>query len=222
RYSDDIILALVEQPPLMDTRTTDFTTIPQLLNSQLIQSPRGVTAFEKFEVPTVYNWSLGVQRQLPWAMVADVAYVGNANRNNPTQRPINSLDYGHTLIDLNPQNADPTQNNNQAMPTEYLRPYRGFGNINVRAWDGYANYHSIQLSVTRRFQNGFAWGAAYTGSKRWVRGDRNPFLDEARDERRGYDLATGNNGSRPHVLSVNYNYVVPDLSRVWDNTAVRL
>ncbi len=222
RYSDDIILALVEQPPLMDTRTTDFTTVPQLLNSQLIQSPRGVTAFEKFEVPTVYNWSLGVQRQLPWAMVADVAYVGNANRNNPTQRPINSLDYGTTRIDLNPQNADPTQNNNQAMPTDYLRPYRGFGGINVRTWEGYANYHSIQVSVTRRFQNGFAWGAAYTGSKRWVRGDRNPFLDEARDERRGYDLATGGNGSRPHVLSVNYNYVVPDLSRVWDNTAVRL
>ena len=27
RYQDDFILSLVEQPPLMDTRTTSFTTI---------------------------------------------------------------------------------------------------------------------------------------------------------------------------------------------------
>ena len=66
RHQDDIILSLVEQPPLMDTRTTSFTTIPQLQNSQLIQSPRSVFAFAPFEVPTVYNWSIGVQRSLPW------------------------------------------------------------------------------------------------------------------------------------------------------------
>ena len=33
RYQDDNILVLVELPPLMDTRTTSFTTIPQLQNS---------------------------------------------------------------------------------------------------------------------------------------------------------------------------------------------
>src|SRR5690606_18497029 len=196
RYSDDIILSLVEQPPLMDTRVTNFTTIPQLLDSQLIQSPRGVTAFDEFHVPTVYNWSVGVQRQLPWNMVGDLAYVGNANRNNPTQMPLNNLDYGTLRVDLNPQNADPTQNNTQALPTDYLRPYRGFGGINLRQWNGYANYHSIQVALNRSFANGFAFGVSYTGSQRRSRGDRNPFLDEARDERRSYSL----NGSRPHAL----------------------
>ena len=39
RYSDDIILSLVEQPPLMDTRTTNFTTMPTLQNSPLIAEP---------------------------------------------------------------------------------------------------------------------------------------------------------------------------------------
>lgn len=216
RYQDDIILSLVEQPPLMDTRTTDFTTIPTLLQSQLIQSPRGVTAFDEFQVPTVYNWSLGVQRQLPWQMVGDVAYVGNANRNNPTQTPINSFGYGTTRTDLNPQNIDRT-NNNQAMPADYLRPYRGFGGINLRQWNGYANYHSIQVSVNRRLSNGFAGGVAYTGSRRFSRGDRNPFLSDQRDEARGYSK----NGSRPHVFNINYNYIVPDASRVWDNILVR-
>ncbi len=62
-----------------------------LQNSQLIQSPRGVTAFAEFEAPTVYNWSIGVQHALPWNLIADVAYVGNAGRNQPVtasdQRP---------------------------------------------------------------------------------------------------------------------------------------
>lgn len=217
RYQDDIILELVEQPPLMDTRETTFTTLPQLLTSQLIQSPRGVTAFDEFKVPTVYNWSVGVQRQLPWQMVADIAYVGNANRNNPVTVPINSFPYGTTRIDLNPQNADPTQNNSQPRPADYLRPYRGHSGINLRQWRGYANYHSVQVSVQRRFANGFAWGVAYTGSRRWSRSDFNPFIDESRAERRFYSL----NGSRPHALSINYNWMIPDASRVWDNGFAR-
>ena len=216
RYSDDIILSLVEQPPLMDTRQTDFTTIPTLLQSQLIQSPRGVEAFDEFKVPTVYNWSFGVQRQLPWQIVADVAYVGNANRNNPTQMPINSFAYGTTRTDLNPQNIDAT-NGTQSMPADYLRPYRGFGNINLRQWNGYANYHSIQVSVNRRLSNGFAWGLSYTGSRRFSRGAVNPFFSEAQDEARNYSK----NGSRPHVWNINYNYIVPDASQLWDNLLVR-
>ena len=28
-----------------------------------------------------YNWSLGIQRELPWGMVMDVSYVGNALKN---------------------------------------------------------------------------------------------------------------------------------------------
>ena len=95
RYQDDIILSLVEQPPLMDTRTTSFTTIGDLQNSQLIQSPRGVTAFAEFEAPTVYNWSIGVQHALPWNLIADVAYVGNAGRNQPVTNQINDLPVRH-------------------------------------------------------------------------------------------------------------------------------
>jgi hypothetical protein len=42
RYQDDDILSLVEQPPLMLTMQTNWTTLPQLLSSQLIQNPRPV------------------------------------------------------------------------------------------------------------------------------------------------------------------------------------
>lgn len=217
RYQDDLILALVEQPPLMDTNETSFTTIPTLLESQLINSPRNVNSFAAFEVPTVYNWSLGVQRQLPWQLVADLAYVGNKNRNNASNFELNAVPYGTTRVDLNPQNADPTRNNTQAADTDYLRPTPGFGNITERQWRGYADYHSVQLSVNRRLSRGFAWGVAYTGSTRKNRGTFDPFLPEDVQESRYYTR----NGSRPHVVSINYNYIAPNLSAVWDNVLVR-
>ncbi len=217
RYSDDIILSLVEQPPLMDTRTTNWTTIPQLQNSQLIQNPRGVTSFEEFKVPTVYNWSLGVQRELPFKLVADVAYVGNANRNNNNTVQLNNVPYGTTRVDLNPGVADPTQNNTVAKATDYLRPYRGYGGIGQQQWRGYANYHSIQVAVNRRFSDGFSWGMAYTGATRRAQGTFDPFLTEAQDKARNYTR----NGSRPHTLTVNYNYEIPGLGGVWDNMLVK-
>ena len=214
RYQDDIILSLVEQPPLMDTRTTSFTTIGDLQNSQLIQSPRGVTAFAEFEAPTVYNWSIGVQHALPWNLIADVAYVGNAGRNQPVTRQVNDLPYGTLLL---PQNADPT-NGGQPVATNYLRPYRGYGGIGVRDWTGYNDYHSIQVSVNRRFAQGFAFGAAYTGMQRKALGTFDPFLTEGDNKARNYTFNT----SRPHSLVINYNYEVPNASAKWDNLFTRI
>jgi hypothetical protein len=209
RYQDDFILSLVEQPPLMDTRTTSFTTIADLQNSQLIQSPRGVTAFAPFKAPTVYNWSIGVQQALPWNLIADVAYVGNAGRNQPVTKQINDLPYGTLLL---PENADPT-NGGQPKATNYLRPYRGYGGIGVRDWTGYNDYHSIQVSVNRRFSHGLAWGVAYTGMKRQAIGTFDPFLSEADNYARNYTFQN----SRPHSLVINYNYELPQASHKWDN-----
>ena len=209
RYQDDFILSLVEQPPLMDTRTTSFTTIADLQNSQLIQSPRGVTAFAPFKAPTVYNWSIGVQQALPWNLIADVAYVGNAGRNQPVTKQINDLPYGTLLL---PQNADPT-NGGQPIATNYLRPYRGYGGIGVRDWTGYNDYHSIQVAVNRRFSRGFAFGASYTGMKRKALGTFDPFLSEADNKARNYTF----NASRPHSLVINYNYELPKASDRWNN-----
>jgi hypothetical protein len=208
RYQDDIILSLTEQPPLVDTRQTNFTTIPQLQNSQLIQSPRGVQAFAEFKAPTVYNWSIGVQHALPWNMIGDIAYVGNAGRNQPVQIAINDFTYGTQLL---PQNADPT-NGGQPVASNYLRPYRGYGAINVRDWTGYNDYHSIQVAVNRRFSQGFAWGVAYTGMKRKSIGTFDPFLTEAQNTARNYTFNT----SRPHSLVINYNYEVPPVSESWN------
>ena len=206
RYNDDDILALVEQPPLMLTMQTNWTTLPQLLSSQLIQNPRPVNAFTEWKPLTVYSWSVGVQRELPWKFMADVAYVGNSNTNVSRNIPINNLTPAQ-LVD--PANRDPTQNNTQLKDQNFLRPYPGYGAINERRYfeDG-ITYHSIQVGITRRLSNGLSFSAAYTGTRRaglqgwdWYR------TDEA-----NYERFTTAQGSRPHNLIFGYSYQIPDAS----------
>ena len=50
-------------------------------------------------------------------------------------------------------------------PNDLLRPYPGYGNIRMWDYSGYANYHALQTSVTRRFDNGFMFSAFYVWSK---------------------------------------------------------
>jgi hypothetical protein len=207
RYNDDTILSLVESPPLLDTMTTERTTLPQLLNSQLLLGPRAVNSFQPLKPSTVHNWSLNVQRALPFKLTADVAYVGNTSRNVARNIPINSLTPAQ-LVD--PANLDPTQNNTQRINDLYLRPFRGYGNINDRRYfkEG-VTYHSLQVSVNRRMSAGLSGGVAYTGSiSRGVRG-----WDWFRTDEDNFKRFTTAGGSRPHNLVFRYNYLLPGVSR---------
>ena len=105
RYSDDKILDLVEMPPLLNTFTTNYTTIPELLASPLTATTTSVRFIDAYAPPTVYNWSLGMQRDIGWNFVGDVAYVGNAARDQRIDRQINGQPYGFTY---RPENLDPT------------------------------------------------------------------------------------------------------------------
>ena len=82
--------------------------------------------------PVVYNWSLGVQRDIGWNFVGDAAYVGNAARDQRVDRPINGRPYGYAY---QPSSLDPTNvigGIAQPLPDDLLRPYRGYGSITQR------------------------------------------------------------------------------------------
>ena len=205
RYQDDEVLQAIEQPPLLDTRTTNYTTISALFASPLTQTPQNVRSLGDYKTPTVYNWSIGVQRTLPWQFIGDVAYVGNAARNQLVSRELNGLPYGSTFQQ---QFLDPT-NNNQPLPNDLIRPYRGYGNITQREFTGYGDYHAIQVSANRRASTRLAFGVSYTASVSRNLGAIDPFIED--NVLRNYTL----NGSRPHNLSINYSYRIP--GDLWNN-----
>ena len=221
RYSDDNILDLVELPPLLNTYTTNYTTLPELLASPLTATTTSVRFIDEFEPPVVYNWSLGVQRDIGWNFVGDMAYVGNAARKQRIDRQINGQPYGFTY---RPENLDPTNvigGQPQPLPDDLLRPYRGYSNIVHRTYEGYGDYHSLQFSVNRRRSaDGLSFGLSYTHElSNKVLGGIDPFVSDNRA--RNYRWVTGDAGARKHILNINYSYEVPPLSRRWNNVVAK-
>jgi hypothetical protein len=132
--------------------------------------PSLVTFQYNAQVPSSIQWNVGVQKQLPWALVADVSYVGNHGYNrlgalqNGDLQNQNAVDLGAAYL---PKYQDPTLGTpsipgGSAYTTNLLRPFVGLGSISQNTTTFHDTYHSIQVTLNRRFAHGLSFAAAYT------------------------------------------------------------
>jgi hypothetical protein len=125
-----------------------------------------------------YQYSLGVQRELPRNMLFQVAYVGDLGRHILRGPSINNPTW--TQQEFIPASPNP---NNLACPAgingpaygcsggfaaavskDQVRPYLGYSAINMELSDADSNYNSLQVTLTKRA--GFLTSSvAYTYSK---------------------------------------------------------
>jgi Carboxypeptidase regulatory-like domain len=112
------------------------------------------------KLPTSFQFSSGVQRTLPWATVVDVEWVGQHSYNSVRSSVnINMVDFGAAFL---PQNQNPNVAGavlgSGAVSTDLMRAYRGYGAINMRQFNGWRTFHSLQMSFNRRYRDGFSFG----------------------------------------------------------------
>ena len=126
-----------------------------------------------------YEYSLGVQRELPAAMLLQVSYVGNLGRHilrTPSFNNASWTQQAYIPVSPNPNTlACPSGINAAAyqcsggfapigLSKDQIRPYLGYSALNMALSDANSNYNSLQLSLTKRA--GFVTGTfAYTYSK---------------------------------------------------------
>jgi outer membrane receptor protein involved in Fe transport len=221
RFNDDIILQHVELPPLVNTLTANYTTIRELLATPLSLSPAQVRTLDPDYKPQyVYNYSIGVQRDLGWKLVGDFSYVGSKGRKLLQTRNINAVPYGANYLDAN---QDPTIATRTPLPNVFLRPYRGYQDILVSEFSGLSNYDAFQMQISRRYTAGFRFSTSYTFALTKNVGIAsppnnnptiNPFLPF---EERNYGDA-----GRRHNLAIDYSYQVPDLSSKWNSPIAKV
>ena len=183
------------------------------------------------KVPTVYSYSLGLQREAGRGVSFDIAYVGTESRHLITSRDINTIPYGtaFTKAAQNPAsfpggvvpNVEPNLppeyaaagysfSGTYAYPTNYLVPYWGYDQIPYTKFDGTANYNSLQASLQRRFSRGLTFGAVYTWSKSMTtQSDDNSFVDPF-NSRLNYQVASWD---RRNVAAVNYVWDIPGVTK---------
>ncbi len=215
RPDGNTIFGIPGNPPIattQDLRNGQLQTVGQGLSTVAVPA---LTIFQyDAQVSGSWQWNAGVQRTLPWAMVADFSYVGNRGTNRIASYNLNSVDIGAAFL---AKNQDPTLAGSSSVPgaTAYseniLKPYRGLGNINQNTTDFWDEYHSLQMSLNRRFRNGFSAGVNYTygisfkGNTGLVkRFDHAPDgTATLRADQADYEELLGTLDRRPHIIKAN-------------------
>jgi hypothetical protein len=165
------------------------------------------------KIPTVYSWSIGVQRQLPGRTAIDVAYEGNTVRHLLYQVNINQLPLGTTTGPSNPlPGANGVQN--------AVRPFLGYSTVQLQQDAANSNYHALKARLSRRFAKSFTANVNYTWSKTLDNVDSDSssiayFLDRGRE----WGPASFD---RTQVLNIDYVYNLPNIgTRSLNNVAGR-
>ncbi|MEO8052883.1 MAG: carboxypeptidase regulatory-like domain-containing protein [Acidobacteriota bacterium] len=218
--------ALNRNPPSQATPAIFFGNLNNYFNGSALLYPSSFNAISQTgKVPTVYSYSLGVQRDVGFQTVVDVSYVGNMARHLQQQRDINLVPYGSRFL---PQNVNPTTG--KPLSDNYFRPYSGYTSINYIEQAGSSNYNAFQAQANHRFTHGLQFGVAWTWSKA---------MDYSDPDQRASGTSSASGIIVPtyaprrifsygkaafdhtHILVINWVYQLPKLSRLVDNRVVR-
>ncbi len=194
RISQNAITGLNSNPPWNENANIFDGNIDNPGGGTRRAFPLNVTMWPRdLRNPRVTSYNLGVQQQLPRGVIAEVNYVGNIARNLARTVNINQLREGARL----------TAPNSGINPNA-LRPYPGYGAINMRDHGDSSNYNSLQVSLNRRMQSGFSFGGNFTWSRTLDSTSGTPL--NAFNAGPDYGLSSLH---RKYVLNFNYIYELP-------------
>jgi hypothetical protein len=144
-----------------------------------------------FKTGRTLQWSLDLQRELPYNFVASVGYIGHhatrlrSNFGRLNALPLNALRLGWPLLTKNindvtasdrayatsvgvtiPASANAVYTGFNGTVAQSLRPFPQYNRINnILESQGKSDYNALQLKLERRFARGIQAGASYTWSK---------------------------------------------------------
>ncbi len=175
-------------PPTIFYPTQYYGNVATFLQAQGLLSPSSTSLLQyNSHLPQTMNMTLGVQQDIGFQTVLDIAYVGVLSRHLPYGINLNEVPYGAEFL---PQNQDPTTTQSAAgpnpglactstlasphngllpgctpLPDNFFRPRPGYGSINYTAWGNTGSNHALQVQLNKHFSKGSQFGVAYTWSK---------------------------------------------------------
>ena len=212
-------------PPFTQTATVRYGQLQTLGAAGLTtNAPPTINAHQyDAPLPASVQGNVGLQMALPWKTTIDVSYSGQHSFDTIQTLNINAIDMGAAFL---PSTQDPTV---PANPTpgaaslvstnpDLVRSFQGLGPINLRSYTGWRTYHSLQLSLSRRFQNGFSFGfndtiSLYDHQSVPARLEHpSPGVFAIRSDDAQYQALFGNNRPARHVMKGNFVWDLPDIS----------
>lgn len=200
-------------PPMRFDPVIYYGNLGTFINSSGVNFPSATSGFTReWPVARVMTASLGIQQNIGFGTVIDVAYSGSFGRHLQESRNINAIPFGANFAAAN---ADPTTPG-KPLPAAFLRPYAGYNNINIYDYGSNSSYHSLQVTANRRFARGFQYGFSWTWSKAmdYVDANTNAISTLINPKVWNYGKA---GFDRTHVAKLNWIWDLPRASRAWNN-----
>ncbi len=161
RPSGNAVFTQVLNPPARRSVTLRFGQLQTLNSAGLAtEAPSSLNVYEyDSPLPSSAQWNAGVQVALPWSSMIDIEYVGQHAYNLVEGINLNAVDFGTAYL---PASQDPTlaptTPGATSISSDQMRAFHGYSGITQNVSRGWVNYHSLQLSFTRRFRDGISWG----------------------------------------------------------------
>ena len=196
RPEGNIIFSSVNIPPLSNVVRYENANIANPSGGSSALAPFGniSTIDPTMKTPYTMNYSLSIQREMPWGLFTEVAYVGNQGRRLLYQPNINQP----TFEVLTANAALPSS---QRAAVNALRPFAGYSEIRERQSASVSNYNALQLMTTKR-KGDLTFTANYTFSK---------VLTDA--------SGNGDNPEDPYNRAYNYGRASFDRNHIFVGTA---
>ena len=191
-------------PPLSYTPTTYYGTLSTFLNSAGTLFPSNVLGLDDSKMASSYSFSTGVQREVGFATVIDVAVVGNLGRHLMMAQNLNQLPYGVRFL---PSSQDPTLPG-KPLADNFLRPYPGLGTVTYREPIGNSSYYALQTQANRRFSHGLEFKANWTWSKSMDYGSSDGSTMPTYANRTTLDYGEST-FDRTHIVNLAWLYELP-------------
>ncbi|HTS26083.1 MAG TPA: carboxypeptidase-like regulatory domain-containing protein [Bryobacteraceae bacterium] len=212
RLDGNQVYSMSGQPPVGYQPTAYYGTISNLASAGGLIGPPGLTMWSgNTALPQNRSASLGVQQNIGWGTVLDVAYQLNQGIHRYYLRNLNAVPLG---ADFSTQYLDPTTAisnplNPPHLPAAFQRPnYPGFGDINQHDFGGRSNYNGLQIAVRHRLQHGLTFGVSFAWSRFMAVTSFDPLVPN--NNARNY----GPNGADRRLLgAINYSYDLPGIGK---------
>jgi hypothetical protein len=224
---------LLNVPPPFQSPTFYNTTFANLSSATGFLSTQTANGgSQDYLNPTVYNFSIGIQRDLGKGTILDASFVGwiqhhgfgggGAGSNAAIDgNPVAPYTYWVPAPNANTTAQgqvkaflDPTSKNGGTSAyyaTNLVRAlaggYRGYGAINTFNNNGEGYYDSLQIQINRRFGTRLQFSTNWTWAKQTTYSHQQWLPD----------ILTKNVAGRPHAVNVNFGYALPNGSTLWRN-----
>lgn len=154
------------------------------------------------KTPNVQSWSLDVQREIWGGVMMAIGYYGNKGTSQIGMVDINQPTPGQlTIVGGAPSSTLGPHINS-------VRPYRGWGPINMILPIFTSNYNGLQTSAQKRWKTGSQVSISYT----WSKGLTTSQTDRSSAPQNTYNLAADYGPvqfDRKHIFSTNYVWSLP-------------